>query len=394
MKEILIDRKEEKNHILILEEGSLVEYHVEEDRKELIGNIYRGRVENVLKGMNSAFVDIGQGKNAYLHLRDALLDQDQDLKTGDEILVQVVKDPVKDKGAKVSCHLTLSGRYMVLTPYQKGISLSRKILDKEERDRLYKLGRSLGKNLGLILRTAAQDVEEDLIREEYEDLASIMARVEAQRNFLPVPKLIYKDQGLVYKAIRDRLEDDLIIRTNSPDSYKEILEMEDYLNESLKDRLILDKDFSLDYEKELLEEIREALNPKVNLRSGGSIVIDETEALVAIDVNTARHVGSISYEETILETNLEAAEKIAQQIRLRNLSGIIIIDFIDMKKENLDQVLDLLKENFKKDKNRAHLVGTTNLGLVEVTRKRVSPSLNLILKDKCPTCQGQGRIRK
>lgn len=404
MKEILIDRRQGQNHIFILEENKLVEYHIEEDKKELVGNIYRARVENVLKGMNSAFLDIGQGKNAYLHLRDALGREalaeatrpsiDRILKVGDEVLVQVVKDPVKDKGAKVTTHLSLSGRYMVLTPYHLGVNISRKIIEKKEQNRLYRIGKELGENIGLILRTAAEGVDEDLIRQEYEELSSIMSKIERQRNFLPSPKLIYKDLGIVYKSIRDRLEEEISITVNSQEVHQEILEMEDYLNESIKDRLKLDSNFSLDYNSKIQEGVKEALNRKVGLKSGGSIVIDETEALVAIDVNTGKYIGNTSYEETIYQTNLEAAKKIGEQIRLRNLSGIIIIDFIDMKKENLDQVLLVLEEEFKKDKNRANIISRTKLGLVEITRKRISPSLDLLLTEKCPTCQGFGRIRK
>ncbi len=395
MVEIFIDTKE-KSHICIVEDNILTEYHIEEDKK-LLGNIYRARVENILNGMDSAFVDIGEGRNAYLNLKDILTRKECKsgvdykigdlIKSGDEILVQVVKESYKEKGAKVTTHLSFPGKFIVLTPYNLGINVSKKIRNKKEIKRLKGIGNGLTNEIGIIFRTASYGIDEESIVKEYRELINIFEDVKAQRNFLPTPKLIHKDRGLIYKIIRDRINDEVSILVNSKDLYKELIETGELEDYSLKDRIKLQEDFRLEYNLIIQKGLQNALNRRVNLKSGGYIVIDELEALTAIDVNTGKYIGGKSYEDTVLKTNLEACEEIAYQVKLRNLSGIIIIDFIDMdEEENVANILNMLNEAFENDKNKVNIIGMTKLGLVEITRQRTRPSLQSEIKNKCPSC--------
>lgn len=407
MHKIFIDSQEKTESIAIVEDGRLVEFYVEDERQEkLAGNIYRARVENVLKGMEAAFVNIGEGKQAFLYVKDALprkelkdgpkVSIDELVKSGEEIIVQVIKDPVGDKGAKITSNITIPGRYLVLLPFDEEINISRKIQDEKEISRLRHIGKNIMKdNMGLIFRTAALGVDKSILEAEYKSLINIYKEIEIQRNFLPTPKLLYKDLGLIFKLVQDRLDrKDYEIIVNCKDTYKNLLQFGQYLDYSLKDRIKLDKNFSIDYNQTIQEGLTEALKRRVRLASGGHIVIDETEALTAIDVNTGKFVGNISLEETVFKTNMEAAEEIARQIRLRNLGGIIIIDFIDMKRQKyINKLLNKLENSFSNHENRANILGMTKLGLVEVTRKRLGPSLKERLTKPCSSCEGQGRIR-
>lgn len=403
---IFIDIKEDIERVGIVENHRLVEFYTnKEDNKKIVGNIYRGRVVNILGGMEAAFVDIGEEKNAYLYVKDALpkdlLYKNQKVaindivKNGQDIIVQVLKEPLGNKGAKITTHITLPGGYIVLTPFSKSINISRKIVDEAEIKKLKELGAEIQiDNVGMIFRTKAAGENSETIYEEYLKLINLYNKIEGQRNFLPCPKLIYSEIGLIHEILRDIFEYDRYnVIVNNKGKYKEILDHEDNFPTGLKDKLHYNKDFNIDYDEKLRREIQTALSRKVPLKSGGYIVIDETEALVAIDVNTGKYIGGKNLGDTVLKTNLEAAKEIALQIRLRDIGGIIIIDFIDMKnKEDVELLLKELDKNLNLDRNKANIIGMTNLGLVEITRKKTRNSLKYKYIEKCPHCQGNGRI--
>jgi|LSQX01.3.fsa_nt_gb ribonuclease G len=405
---IFIDSVDGISKVGIVEEGRLVEYYIGEENKEkLVGNIYRARIENVLEGMEAAFVDIGEGKNAYLNVNDALNpDQirsknkykiNEVLKGGQEIIVQVVKEGQSNKGPKVTRRISIPGRYLVLTPFSNQINVSRKISGFKAVSRLKILGEKIIKdNMGLIFRTMAEEVDESLLIQEYNKLLDIYNRIQREINFLPCPKLLYRELELVYQIVRDSFNDkNHRIVVNNVHIYDKLLLLEDYFSYNLGEKIILDTNFSMENDPKLLADLNQAINRKVTLPSGGHIVIDETEALTAIDVNTGKYIGDYSFEETVLLTNMEAAEEILRQIRLRDIGGIIIVDFIDMKNENyITKVLSVLYTNLSKDRNKPNVAGMTNLGLVEITRKRIRSTLETRISTVCPTCKGSGRIQK
>lgn len=406
MNYIFIDIKAGIEKVGIVEEDKLVEFYIDyEDEDQLVGNIYRGRVKNVLKGMEAAFVDIGHEKNAYLDLKNAIpqntkrenIDIRDVVKIGQEIIVQVLKEPTESKGAKVTTKITLPGRFIVLTPYLDKISISRKIEEEEEIKRLTSIGENIKEeNIGLIFRTNSQGVNEDLLAKEYSSLVKLFKKIERERHFLPCPKLIYKEMDLAEKVIRDSYNEkiDKII-VNDREKYNRLLELEDIFFPDFKDKLIYDEDFDINYEENILKGLRNALERKVYLKSGGYIVIDETEALTVIDVNTGKFVGNINLEDTVVKTNLEAAEEIARQIRLRNLTGIILIDFIQMKNnKDVKLVMEKLEEYLSRDRNKANIVDITKLGLVELTRRKSRNSLSNHFIKPCPTCKGKGKLYK
>lgn len=407
MNYIFIDSNEKINRVGIVESGRLAEFYSEEvDNEALLGNVYRARVSNVLQGMDAAFVDIGEDKNAYLHLKDALhLDQiytnekyelNDVIKGGEEVIVQVIKEALGTKGPKVTTHISIPGRYIVLTPYSNKVNVSKKIRNGEELQRLKDIGKRIMKdNMGIIIRTLSEGVEDSILEDEYNTLYDIYQKIESERNFLPTPRLLYKDLNLVYQIVRDTFNDkNTKIIVNNKEIYNNLLLLEDYFSYSLEEKILLDKSFSIENDMKIQLDIKEALDRSVSLKSGGYIVIDETEALTAIDVNTGRYIGGYSLGDTVLSTNLEAAEEISKQIRLRDIGGIIIIDFIDMKdQKHISKVLAKLADEFKKDRNKPHIVDLTKLCLVEITRKKTRPTLDAKISLICPTCGGKGRIR-
>lgn len=402
---IFVDSKDNVEIIGLVEDYNLVELYIDDKEKEKqVGNIYRGRVENVLPGMEAAFIDIGEGKNAYLYIKQALpkgMEKDKKvnigelIKKGDEIIVQVLKEPSKNKGAKVTTHITLPGRYVILTPYSNKISLSRKIVNTDEIERLKGIGKSIIKHgYGMIFRTKAAGIKRELLEEEYNLLIDMFKKIERERNFLPCPKLIYKEIDLSHQIIRDVYSEKVNkIILNDREKYESILSFQGVMFPKLDEKIHYDKDFNIFYHREIMEGIKTALNRKVFLKSGGYIVIDETEALTAIDVNTGKFIGDNSLEDTVVKTNLEACEEIARQIRLRDITGIIIIDFIDMKdNKDVSMVLERLEERLNSDRNKANIIGITKLGLVELTRKKTRNSLTSSFIKECSNCNGSGRI--
>lgn len=408
MNYIFIDSVDGVNKVGIVEDNRLVEYYTGEENKEkLVGNIYRARIETVLQGMEAAFVDIGEGKNAYLNVKDALNREqiyskreykiNEVVKGGQEIIVQVIKESQGTKGPKVTARISIPGRYLVLTPFSNKINVSRKIVGFKPVSRLKILGEKIVRdNMGVIFRTMAEDVDEKLLIDEYNQLWDIYDRIQRERNFLPCPKLLYRELDLVYQIVRDSFNDkNHRIIVNNKDIYEKLLLLEDYFSYSIGEKITLDKDFYIEEDTNLVRDLKEAMDRRVTLKSGGYIVIDETEALTAIDVNTGKFVGDYSLEGTILLTNVEAAEEILRQIRLRDIGGIIIVDFIDMRNEkDISELLSVLNKNLNKDRNKPNVAGMTRLGLVEITRKRTRPTLELRTSVVCPTCKGSGRVQK
>lgn len=406
MKYIFIDSEYGFDRVGIVEDGRLVEFHSEErGSKKLVGNIYRGRVTNVLQGMEAAFVDIGDSKNAYLYVKEALPREllydnnrykiSEVIKSGQEVIVQVIKEPSGNKGAKVTTHMELPGRYLVFTPFSNKINISRRISDSIEINNLKEIGsRIIKDNMGIIFRTAAEGIDESILRQEYNILYNIYTKIENEINFLPCPKLLYKEPDLGYQIVRDSYNESTEkIIVNNREVYDNLLLMEEHYLFQFSNKIQLDLDFSISMNSNIQKDISGALERIVPLKSGGYIVIDETEAFTAIDVNTGKFVGTSSLGDTVLKTNMEAAEEIARQIRLRDIGGIIIIDFIDMKsKEDIPLVLSMLKKHLKKDRIKTNIIDITKLGLVELTRKKIRRSLSTDFYKKCPTCNGRGNI--
>ena len=406
MNYIFIDINQGMERVGVVENNRLVEFYINNrEEKKAVGNIYRGRVINILPGIEAAFVDIGEGKNAYLHIKDALPKDmlyeversniNNIVKNGEEVIVQIVKESLGNKGPKVTTHITLPGNFMVLKPFSKSINISRKIRDKDEIQRLKSIGKEIQiDNMGIIFRTKSLQTEREVLEKEYQSLIKLYRKIEREKNFLPCPKLIYKEMELTHQILRDVYDGNTHkVIINNKEEYENLLELEEVFLPNLQENLIYDEDFNIDYQGNINLEIKNALNRKVDLASGGYIVIDEVEALTAIDVNTGKYIGENSLEETVFKTNLEAIEEIAIQIRLRDIGGIIIIDFIDMKdKKDIEDLLKKLREALNKDRNRANIIEMTKLGLVEITRKKTKNSLKYDFIEKCPYCQGKGKI--
>ncbi|MDD4048640.1 MAG: Rne/Rng family ribonuclease [Clostridia bacterium] len=414
-KEILVQEADDETKVAVLEDGNLVEIYVERDLNErLVGNIYKGVIRNVLPGMQAAFVDIGLEKNAFLYAGDALVNvlcqrgnsflnnQENDqlnisdiVKEGQEILVQIAKEPVGTKGARVTTKITLPGRYVVLMPNVDYIGISRRIQGDIERERLKEIAeQSKPKEMGIIVRTVAENVLENDIKEDIENLQKMWIRIMQRVKNTSGSVLVYKDVELVQRILRDLFSEDVKkLSVNSRNTMEKVIDYLDVTNSDLKSKVFLNDNTNL-FEKHFVDqELAKALKRKVWLKSGGYVIIDETEALTAIDVNTGKFVGKNNLEETVVFTNCEAAKEIARQLRLRNIGGIIIIDFIDMMEgEHRDKVLAVLEEELRKDKIKANILGITSLGLVEMTRKKVRQSLSNTLERICPYCEGKGRV--
>jgi len=408
-KEIIIHAGEEETKVAVLEDDVVMEVYIERSlAQRLVGNIFKGRVENVLPGMQAAFVDIGLEKNAFLYVEDALAPRAWNgnhgeaaanisaiLRRGQEIIVQVVKAPIGSKGPRVTTHVTLPGRYLVLMPTMDYIGVSRRISSEKERERLKALAAQVKpQGMGLIVRTVAEGVDEGELQQDASILTRLWKKILTRAKNSTAPSLIHRDLELSQRILRDLFTEDvdrLVI--DSRYEYEKIMDILEIISPRLRAKVTLEmrnnifKDYGID------QEIEKALKRKVWLKSGGYIVIDQLEAFTAIDVNTGKFVGTVDLEDTVLKTNLEAAGEIARQVRLRNIGGIIIIDFIDMQKEeNRRRVLAALEEEFKKDKTKTNILGITELGLLELTRKKVRPSLTEILQRPCPYCDGRGKV--
>lgn len=415
--EIIINASPEETRVALLESGQLAELYIERKKDvSLVGNIYKGKVVKILPGMQSAFVDIGLEKATFLHVADVYSSFDYSifgedieetiplhlpieelLQEGQEVLVQVSKDPIGTKGARVTSYITIPGRYLVLMPGVEDIGISRRIHDEKERARLKELVSALKpQNIGLIVRTASEGCTEEEIKKDIDFLMHLWENIQSKKDKVSSPRLIYSDFDLAFRSVRDLLGHEVSkLVIDSETEYRRLVEFVNTYFPKLLSKIELyegDEPIFDAYGIEL--EIPKTLQRRVWLKSGGYIVIDQTEALTAIDVNTGKFVGKETLEDTILKTNLEAVKEIAYQIRLRNLGGIIIIDFIDMEKEeNRNKLFTALQEAMSKDRVKSTIFQVSELGLIQMTRKRVRESLERILCEPCAYCEGKGFIK-
>ncbi|NLY92172.1 MAG: Rne/Rng family ribonuclease [Firmicutes bacterium] len=401
-KEFLINVTPSETRMAVLEDGKLVELSIESSSAQRqIGNIYRGKVENVLPGMQAAFIDIGMEKNAFLFIDDLLPERGENgsasisdlLREGQEIIVQLVKEPMGNKGARVVTNLTIPGRYLVLMPTVDYIGISRRIEDEKERERLKKIAAHLKpKGMGLIIRTAAEGLQEEDLESDRDFLINLWQKILKKTKKGPTPALLFHDHDLLYRILRDLFTkevDRLIIDDLS--TYEKALDILSGLGPHLREKVKLFTGTSLFSVYGVEHQIEQALQRKIWLETGAYLVFDQTEALTVVDVNTGKFTGSTCLEDTVFHTNLAAAKEIARQIRLRNIGGIIIIDFIDMCDEgSRKQVLDCLAVELQKDKVKTNILGFTSLGLLEMTRKKTRPSLREQLQQTCSCCEGTG----
>lgn len=407
-KEILISLDEREGRAVVLEDGHIMEILIAREERQ-VGSIYKGRVSNVLPGMNAAFVDIGLERNGFLcaddaaaHLGDEVNESLRQmsisdiLKVNQETLVQVVKEAVGTKGARITTYVTLPGRYLVLLPSAQYIGVSRRIQEEEERNRLRVCAEQIRpEGMGVIIRTAAASRSLEDLQRDLDYLVKVWDKVQMAARKRRAPALIHQELALVDKVLRDLFTPDVDrLIVDNPVEYAKMRDKLEISAPSLLDRMHLYSDRRPLFELHGVEsEIEKALNRKVWLESGGYLIIDRTEALWVIDVNTGKYIGKTSLADTILRTNLEACREICRQLRLRDMAGIVIIDFIDMDTAS-DQrkILETLGDELKKDRTRTHLVGMTELGLVQLTRKREGKDLDAVMREPCAVCSGRGRL--
>jgi len=446
-KEMIISSNGHETMVAILEDDLVAEIFIERERQRgVVSNVYKGRVSKVLPGMQSAFVDIGLERDAFLYVTDVIasaedlqLDSTDDdgedrpaggraggenggarrdrgrgrdrgpeqkiedlLKAGQEVQVQVVKEPLGTKGARITCHVTMPGRYMVFMPTLDHIGISRKIESRDERSRLRGIVREFrtetGFGGGVIIRTAATGRPREEIISDLKYFHRIWVEMGQRLKNARPPAVIYREQSLVAKLLRDLLTEDFsAIRIDNAQEYERVLEfLERFMPQLVSKASLYSKDFPIFEEYGVQAEIDKALRSKVWLKSGGYIVINQTEALVAIDVNTGRYVGKRTgrLEDTIVKTNLEAAVEIVRQLRLRDMGGIIVLDLIDMEeRKNRQKVFQVLEQELRKDRSPSKALQVSDFGLIIVTRKRVKQSLERQLTEPCPYCSGTGVIK-
>ncbi|MCL2390759.1 MAG: Rne/Rng family ribonuclease, partial [Endomicrobia bacterium] len=402
-KEIVVNRTLEETKVAVLEDGRLFDLFIERRESEkILNNIYKGKVQNIVPALNSAFIDIGFGKSAYLGVDDIVALKNEKnienmIKPGQDIMVQVYKEPISTKGPKVTMEISLPGRLLVYMPFSNNIGISKNIDDKQEYGRLKNIVSNLKKDIpgGIIVRTEAEEAEEDEIRKEIKYLTRIWASIVSRFEDAKPMSLIHKDLGVVFQTVRDYFSEDvMLMHIDSPKELKDVTEFVKTVSPEFLERIVLYegkkgifKAYAID------EEIKRLRSNKARLKSGGYLIIQEAESLCAIDVNSGKFTAKTSQEDTAFLTNMEAAEEIARQLRLRNIGGIIVIDFIDMKKaSNRQKVLEKLREAVKGDKAKIKIWPITRLGLIEMTRERKRESLFSLMGDTCPTCHGLGLV--
>jgi ribonuclease G len=418
--EIVINATKYESRIAVLDEGHVAEVWVERTRQRtIVGNIYKGRVTKVLPGMQSAFVDLGLDRDAFLYVSDVVEDLEEYesehddinftevehpeasiadlLREGQEILVQVSKESIAGKGARITTHITLPGRFLVYMPTVDHIGISRRIENETERTRLKEILERVRTNHGgFIVRTAGEGRIEEEFAADAKYLTDLWESIRRRGEKASAPTQIHRDFDLVLRTIRDILSPDFkTVWVDSVEEYQRIVEFLDQIQPNLVSRVRLYRREEPIFDEFGIEpEIAKALRSKVWLKSGGHIVINQTEALVAIDVNTGKYVGKKNLEETVYRTNLEAIREIVRQIRIRDLGGIIVVDFIDMEDlANRASVFEALTSEIRKDRSRSKILQISEFGLVEMTRKRVRQSLERSLTQACPHCGGSGRIK-
>ncbi len=419
-KDLIVNSTPQETKVALLEDGVVSEFFIErEAHRGVAGNLYKGRVTRVLPGMQSAFVDLGLERDAFLHAADVFEDLGENLlspeergeagqrdkpieellREGQDVLVQVLKEPLGTTGARITSHVSLPGRYLVFMPTVEHVGVSRKINEDDERRRLKTTLKEIRQERGgggFIARTAGQGrSREDFVRDglylgrTWDEVRAVASRERA-------PLLLHRELALVQRLLRDLLSGDVAsIRLDNEREFQRTLELVQQLQPELGPRVRLHtRPTNIFEEHGVAAELERALRPKVWLESGGSIVINETEALVAIDVNTGRFVGKKLLEDTIVQTNIEAAREIVRQIRLRDLGGILVADFIDMEeRKSRRRVMEALEQELKRDRSPSKVLEVNEFGLVIITRKRVRQSLEATLCQTCPYCSGSGRVK-
>jgi ribonuclease G len=426
-KEVVINAETLETRVAVLEGGKLEEFNIERTTEErLVGSIFKGKVRNLEDGLKAAFVDIGFEKNAFLHYWDIVPNQfdsgveiverpagrdrrparpkitQKDIPRlyppGSEIIVQVTKGPIGTKGPRVTTNLVLPGRYLVLLPNSDQSGISRKIENQEERRRLKKILRELSipDGMGVIMRTAGEDQQKRYFVRDLalllEEWHGVQERIKSQ----PMATCVFQEPDLIERTVRDFLTEDVErIVVDQQKAYEQMREMISKISARAANKVKLYADAQPVFDRfNITKQLENTFSRQVHLKSGGYIVIDETEALVAIDVNTGRHKGSRDQESTILRVNLEAAEEICRQLRLRNMGGLIVLDFIDMKgRRDQQQVYQRMKEGLRRDKAKTHILPISQLGLMEMTRQRHTESVRSAVYDDCPYCKGRGKVK-
>ena len=424
-REILIATDTNEKQVAILEDGRLEEYYIERTlHKQMFGNIYKGVVKTVIPGMGAAFVNLGSAKDGFLYVADAMespLDLDAEfddapneqqqqaakrghrpniqdvLKVGQEVIVQVVKEPLGNKGPRLTTHFSIPARYLVMMPGQEKIGLSRRIDDKKERDRIRQILRSaeIPKGIGFIVRTAAEGKSDKEFTRDIRYLIRLWRRIHGSIDHKKAPSMIHQELNLVERVIRDHMteETDRIV-LDDRDTLRKVKRFLNLYMPGQNIHIDLHQGDSLFDHCNISKDIAKTFQRVCPLKSGGHIVIEQTESLVAIDVNTGKFTGRHNLEETVFKTNLEAAEEVSRQLRLRDVGGIIVVDFIDMERyEHRRQLFRAFCDFVKKDRAKTNILKVSELGLVEMTRQRMRPSLESAVYDSCDYCDGRGTVK-
>ncbi len=418
-KEIVINSTPSETRIAMLEDGRLVELFIEHPANErMVGDIYKGIVENVVHGIEAAFVDIGHEQNAFLHFSDmsgsgilykGIIEVESDdedtnkgnsllhkLRKGDEILVQITKEPIGNKGARITTELSLPGRFLVLVPNANNIGVSKKIESFKEKNNLKSIAKKIKPDgFGLIIRTVAEGKDEQLLKKDLMGLLNIWQKIHKKTEKTKAPVLLHKDLVMASSVIRDLFSKDIDkVYIDSRKLYKSIIGYLKIAQPQLKTRIEYYKNQMPIFDYFNIEsEIEKSCDRKIWIKSGGYIVIDHTEALTSIDVNSGKFIGKKGHEENSLKVNLEAAREIARQLRIRDIGGLIVIDFIDLEEEkNRRKVYVEQKKELRKDRAKTSVLEISEFGLLEMTRQRIRPSLLFTISDPCPYCKGTGRI--
>jgi len=425
-REIYINIAGHEKRVAILDNKRIEEYYVERaDYVNLVGNIYKGKVESVLPGIGAAFVNIGIEKNGFLYVADVVAapadyekmlngtDLDRPdrhderkrlpsitelLKKGDDVVVQVVKEPIGTKGARLTTHISIPGRFLVMMPFDNTIGISKRIESREERDRIRKIiaDLKLPKEIGFIVRTAAQGASDKDFARESRYLLGLWNHIRGRVKRAKPPQLIHQEYDIVLRVVRDIFTHDYTrLDIDSRNEYKRITHFLRILAPQLRDRVMLHNDRVPLFEKvEIEKQIEKLYDRVVQLKSGGYLIFDQTESLVAIDVNSGKFVGKRNLEDTVFKTNLEAAGEVPRQLKLRDIGGIIIIDFIDMDShEHRKNIFRTLERNLEDDKAKTNILNISSIGLVEMTRQRVRKSIEGKSYQKCPYCHGRGIVK-
>ena len=437
VKEIIINSTSTQTRVAITEDGNLVDFFVDyPENRRMVGDIYLGRIARVLPGIRAAFIDVGMKHDAFLHfsdigertqqLQEMLGDEDSDvdeeeesngspsghvktetkktenqvptLKKGQEILIQIIKEPVSNKGVRVTSSVSLPGRFCVLLPYDNNVGISKKIYDFKERKRLRYIARQIvPENYGLIIRTVAQGQEEEVLKDDLKNLMKTWEQIEKEAKSKNPPALVYQDLNTTVSVIRDLFNSDISkIFVDSKKLHKEIKNYLELVQPAIAEKVELYKStYGIFNTFKIEEQIKTLMGRKVPLPSGGYVIIEHTEAFVVIDVNSGRYAKSKDQESNSLKTDLEASREIARQLRLRDIGGIIVVDFIDLEDDkNRKKVYDELKKEFRKDRAKVSILPMSDFGLIQITRQRIRQNIVQAIKEVCPECHGTGLLTK